>query len=45
VAAGERLLRTERPTVEVAPAVVSFSDDAMFDAALQQITGSRSQSK
>jgi hypothetical protein len=45
VAAGERLLRTERPTGEVAPAVVSFSDDAMFDAALQQMTGSRSQSK
>ena len=44
VAAGERLLRSERPTGEAGPAVVSFSDDAMFDAALQ-MAGNRSQSK
>jgi hypothetical protein len=31
VAAGERLLRTERPTGETGPAVVSFSDDGLFD--------------
>jgi hypothetical protein len=39
VAAGERLLRTERPTGETGPAVVSFSDDDMFDAAAQMASG------
>ncbi len=33
VASGERLLRTERPTEENGPAVVSFSDRAMADDA------------
>lgn len=42
VAAGERLLRTERPTDETGPAVVSFSDDDMFDGAAR-MTGGRSQ--
>ena len=45
VAAGERLLRTERPTGETGPAVVSFSDDDMFDAAASQMTGGRSKSQ
>lgn len=44
VAAGERLLRSERPTGETGPAVVSFSDGAIFDE-IAQMTGSRSQSK
>jgi hypothetical protein len=35
VAAGERLLRTERPTTDTGPAVVSFSDEDMFAAAAQ----------
>lgn len=34
VAAGERLLRTERPTEETGPAVVSFSDRSMNEDAL-----------
>ncbi len=42
VAAGERLLRTERPTDETGPAVVSFSDEAMFEAASKK-AGGRSQ--
>ena len=44
VAAGERLLRTERPTGDTGPAVVSFSDDDIFDAAAQ-MASSRSQNK
>lgn len=44
VASGERLLRTERPTGETGPAVVSFSDDDMFAAAEAQASGLRSQS-
>jgi hypothetical protein len=44
VASGERLLRTERPTGESGPAVVTFSDDAMFDAA-EKMAGGRSQSQ
>jgi hypothetical protein len=44
VASGERLLRTERPTGESGPAVVTFSDDAMFDAA-GKMAGGRSQSQ
>jgi hypothetical protein len=43
VAAGERLLRTERPTGETGPAVVSFSDDVIFDAGTK-MAGGRSQS-
>jgi hypothetical protein len=31
VAAGERLLRTERPSGETGPAIVSYSDDDLFD--------------
>jgi hypothetical protein len=42
VAAGERLLRTERPTGETGPAVVSFSDDVIFDAGAK-MAGGRSQ--
>ncbi|WP_135450498.1 MULTISPECIES: P-loop NTPase family protein [Tabrizicola] len=45
VAAGERLLRTERPTGDTGPAIVSFSDDDMFAAAEAQMTGLRSQGK
>jgi hypothetical protein len=44
VAAGERLLRTDRPTGETGPAVVSFSDETMFDAA-EQMAGGRSKSQ
>jgi hypothetical protein len=44
VAAGERLLRTDRPTGESGPAVVSFSDEDMFDAA-GKMAGSRSKSQ
>jgi hypothetical protein len=43
VAAGERLLRTERPTAEAGPAVVSFSDDVIFDSG-SKMAGGRSQS-
>jgi hypothetical protein len=43
VAAGERLLRTERPTGESGPAVVSFSDDGLFDG-LVEMTANRSRS-
>ncbi len=42
VAAGERLLRTDRPTDESGPAIVSFSDETMFEAAAKQ-AGGRSQ--
>jgi hypothetical protein len=35
VAAGERLLRTERPTADTGPTIVSYSDDDMFAAAAQ----------
>ena len=34
VAAGERLLRTERPAPEAGPAVVSYSDDDLFEGLL-----------
>lgn len=44
VAAGERLLRTERPTEETGPAVVSFSDDGLFDGLLG-VGGNRSRSQ
>jgi hypothetical protein len=44
VAAGERLLRTERPTAESGPAVVSFSDDDIF-AAAAQMSGGRTTGK
>ncbi len=44
VAAGERLLRTDRPTEDSGPAVVSFSDEDMFDAAAR-MAGGRSQSQ
>jgi hypothetical protein len=46
VAAGERLLRTDRPTGETGPAVVSFSDsdEDMFNAAAQ-MAGGRSKSQ
>ena len=43
VAAGERLLRTERPTADSGPAVVSYSDDDMFAAAARMASGGRSQ--
>jgi len=39
VAAGERLLRTERPTAEAGPAVVSFSDDVIFDSGNKMASG------
>jgi hypothetical protein len=42
VAAGERLLRTERPTEDTGPAVVSFSDRAMAESAAPR-AASRSQ--
>ncbi|MCU0829786.1 MAG: 50S ribosome-binding GTPase [Tabrizicola sp.] len=45
VAAGERLLRTERPTGDTGPAVVSYSDDDMFALAAQMAAGSRLQGK
>jgi hypothetical protein len=45
VAAGERLLRTERPSDGSGPVVVSFSDDDMFAAAEAHAAGARSQSK
>ncbi len=45
VAAGERLLRTERPSDDSGPVVVSFSDDDMFAAAEAHAAGARSQSK
>lgn len=35
VAAGERLLRTERPTADTGPTIVSYSDEDMFAAAAQ----------
>ncbi|MDM7931578.1 dynamin family protein [Tabrizicola sp.] len=38
VAAGERLLRTERPTGETGPAVVSFSDGPVEEDALLALT-------
>lgn len=44
VAAGERLLRTERPADDSGPAVVSYSDDDMF-AAAAQMAGGRSKSQ
>ncbi len=44
VAAGERLLRTERPTEETGPAVVSFSDRAANGGA-EPRAASRSQSQ
>jgi hypothetical protein len=44
VAAGERLLRTERPTEETGPAVVSFSDRAANGGA-EPRTANRSQSQ
>lgn len=44
VAAGERLLRTERPTGETGPAVVSFSDDGLFDGLLG-MAGGRTQTQ
>lgn len=43
VAAGERLLRTERPTAETGPAVISFSDSAADDEAAAPAAKSRSQ--
>jgi hypothetical protein len=39
VAAGERLLRTERPTEETGPAVVSFSDRALNAGAEPRAAG------
>ena len=39
VAAGERLLRTERPTGETGPAVVSFSDDDLFEGLIGASAG------
>jgi hypothetical protein len=43
VASGERLLRTERPSGDSGPAVVSYSDDDMFALAAQMAAGSRLQ--
>ncbi len=43
VAAGERLLRTERPTEDTGPAVVSFSDRAMSDGAPRVASRSQGQ--
>jgi hypothetical protein len=45
VAAGERLLRSERPTAETGPAVVSFSDDGLFDGLLGIAGGGRTQAR
>ncbi len=45
VAAGERLLRTERPSGESGPAVVSYSDDDMFALAAQMAAGNRAPGK
>jgi hypothetical protein len=44
VAAGERLLRTDRPSAESGPAVVSFSDEDIFEAAAK-MAGSRTNSQ
>ena len=43
VAAGERLLRTERPTAETGPAVISFSDNAADDEGAAPAAKNRSQ--
>jgi hypothetical protein len=43
VAAGERLLRTERPTAESGPAVVSFSDNSADDGGAEPVAKHRSQ--
>jgi len=43
VAAGERLLRTERPTAETGPAVISFSDNAAEDDSNTPVAKNRSQ--
>jgi GTPase SAR1 family protein len=43
VAAGERLLRTERPTAESCPAVVSFSDSSADDSGMEPVAKNRSQ--
>ena len=43
VAAGERLLRTERPTTEAGPAVVSYSDNSADDGGVEPVAKHRSQ--
>lgn len=43
VAAGERLLRTERPTAETGPAVISFSDNAANEEGAASAAKNRSQ--
>ncbi len=43
VAAGERLLRTERPTAETGPAVISFSDNTAEDDGAAPVARNRSQ--
>jgi len=43
VAAGERLLRTERPTAETGPAVISFSDNAASEEGAAPAAKNRSQ--
>jgi len=43
VAAGERLLRTERPTAETGPAVISFSDNAANEEGAAPAAKNRSQ--